>query len=169
MWGVNLGQIETAKNSIELISQEIFPIKTASYWAEPKEREFRKTEIDKMLCMNVIEPPQIEWASPIVSAPKKDGVVSFCIDYRKLIAVTVKETFAKMRLDKRLDKLDKRGIISTCESNSGGLENRDWGLQQRKNKIHATQQTVNIFGNAFRSEKPRWHVPASDEPRTIDA
>lgn len=34
-----------------------------------------------MLSMNVIETTQMEWASLIVSVPKKDGALGFCLDY----------------------------------------------------------------------------------------
>lgn len=39
-------------------------------------------EINKMLQMGVIELCKTERVAPIVLAPKKDGSLYFCIDYR---------------------------------------------------------------------------------------
>ena len=46
-------------------------------------------QIDSMLENNIIQPRRSPWSSPIVAVPKKDGGIRFCIDYRKLNAVTI--------------------------------------------------------------------------------
>ena len=52
----------------------------------------RKAEVDRqledMLQKDIIEPANSEWASPILLVRKSDGTLRFCIDYRKLNAVT---------------------------------------------------------------------------------
>ena len=45
-------------------------------------------EIDGMIERGVIEPSISPYSSPIVLVPKKDGLVRFCNDFRKLNKVT---------------------------------------------------------------------------------
>lgn len=72
-----------------------------------------------MLDAEVIEPAQSEWASPVVLIPKKDGSVRFCVDYRKLNALTVKDTYPLPRMDECLDSLGEATVFSTLDCNSG--------------------------------------------------
>ena len=60
------------------------PFKSAPSCAGPKTGELEKVEVDKQLKAGVVEQSMSEWATTIVFAPKKDGKLRFCIDYRKL-------------------------------------------------------------------------------------
>lgn len=64
-----------------------------------------------MLCMNYIEPTQSDWASPSVFAQEMDELIRFSIEYRKLNAVTVKDTYQISRMEKCLDLLDEAQIF----------------------------------------------------------
>ena len=50
-------------------------------------------ELDKMLEVGVIQPSVSEWASPPVLVRKRDGTVRFCVDYRALNNITVKDVY----------------------------------------------------------------------------
>ena len=78
-----------------------------------------KEEIDKMLAKDVIEPSDSPWASPIVLVKKKDGSVRFCIDYRKLNDVTVKDAYPLPNIEDNIDALKGAKWFSTLDLASG--------------------------------------------------
>jgi hypothetical protein len=60
-------------------------------------------EMEKMLAKGVIEPGQSPWASPIVLVWKKDDSIRFCVDYRKLNAVTRFDANSLPRIDETIE------------------------------------------------------------------
>lgn len=72
-----------------------------------------------MLKEGVIEPAMSEWASPVVFAPKKDEKLRFCVDYRKVNAMTVRDTYPLPRMDECIDSLGGATIFSTVDCNNG--------------------------------------------------
>lgn len=85
----------------------------------PTERQFAVTEIDGMLQEKVIDSATTEWASSILFTPKKNGSVRFCVDYRKLNAVTIRDLYLLPRMDECLYSLGNTRIFSILDANSG--------------------------------------------------
>ena len=81
--------------------------------------EVEKEEVERMLKASVIEPANSECAIPVVLITNPDGSVRFCVDYRKLNAVTVKDSYTLPRMDECLDSLGDATIFSTLNCNSG--------------------------------------------------
>jgi hypothetical protein len=69
-----------------------------------KEAEMKR-QLEEMLKPGIIEPSSSPWASPVSLAPKKDGSLRFCIDFRKLNDVTVKDSYPLPRMDDLFDIL----------------------------------------------------------------
>ena len=65
------------------------PVFVKQYPLPFKSEEIIVTETNKMLEMGIIEPSNSAYSSPIVLVKKKDGTTRFCIDFRKLNAITV--------------------------------------------------------------------------------
>lgn len=75
------------------------PEHSKPYCAKRKTPKFEKTELDSMLNQSISEPAQTEWVASIVCALRKDGTLSFCVNYHKLNAVTKPDFFPKPRKD----------------------------------------------------------------------
>jgi RNase H-like domain found in reverse transcriptase/Reverse transcriptase (RNA-dependent DNA polymerase)/Integrase zinc binding domain/Integrase core domain/Chromo (CHRromatin Organisation MOdifier) domain len=95
------------------------PIRQHPYRSGLRRREAEQTEVNRMLEMGVIEESSSEWASPVVLVPKPDGSLRFCVDYRKLNAVTEKDVYPLPRIDDCLDSLGEAKVFSTLDANSG--------------------------------------------------
>ena len=68
-----------------------------------------------------------EWAAPVLFVPKKDGKLRFCIDYRKLNSMTVKDTYPLPRMDECIDTLGEAQYFTTLDAYSGY-----WQMKIRK-------------------------------------
>ena len=64
-----------------------------------------KATLQSMKDARVIEPSDSEWASPPVLVRKKDGSWRYCIDFRALNTVTVKDAYPLPLIDDCLDSL----------------------------------------------------------------
>ena len=72
-----------------------------------------------MLKTGVIKPSKSPWASPIVLVRKPDNSIRFCIDYRKLNSVTIKDSYPLPRIDDSLDALQGSKLFSVLDLQSG--------------------------------------------------
>lgn len=69
--------------------------------------------------MNVVKPAQTEWALPIFFVSKNDRTLHYCVDYRKLNAVTTRGSYALLQMDESIDSLGYTKILCTLDGNSG--------------------------------------------------
>ena len=75
--------------------------------------------VQEMLDNGVIVPSHSPWGSPIMLVTKKDGTTHFCVDYRKLNAITKMDMYPLPRIDDSLDLLSGCSYFSTLDLASG--------------------------------------------------
>ena len=82
-------------------------------------REATRELVKGMKKQGVVEDSTSPWSSPIVLVKKKDGSTRFCVDYRKLNAVTERDPYPLPRIDDTLDALSGAKYFSTLDLCSG--------------------------------------------------
>lgn len=75
--------------------------------------------VEEMLGNGIIEHSTSPWASPIVLVAKQDGSTRFCVDYRRLNAITKLDEFPLPRVDDSLDVLSGMKYFSTLDLATG--------------------------------------------------
>ena len=61
--------------------------------------------LDEMLLAGVVEPSQSPWSSPVCLVKREDGAYRFCVDYRRLNAVTKRDSFPVPNIQDAFDSL----------------------------------------------------------------
>lgn len=75
------------------------PIKQQPHRTPIVQRDRIKQMVDQMQKQGIVQPSKSPWASPVVSVPKKDGSLRFCVDYCKLNSITRKDVNPLPRVD----------------------------------------------------------------------
>ncbi|XP_028301871.1 uncharacterized protein LOC114462925 [Gouania willdenowi] len=75
--------------------------------------------LQNMLTSGVVRESASPWAAPIVLVKKKDGSWRFCVDYRKLNALTHKDACPLPRIEEALTELKSARWYSTLDLASG--------------------------------------------------
>jgi hypothetical protein len=71
--------------------------------------------LKEMSLRGVIRPSSSPWASAVQLVDKKDGKVRFCVDYRKLNALTIKDSYPLPRIDDILNKMGGARFYTTMD------------------------------------------------------
>ena len=104
---------------LEIRTPAAEPVNTRPYRLALHKLAVADEEIDKMLEMGIIRPSASPWASPITLVPKKDGSTRFCIDYRKVNAVTEKDRWPLPHIQEIFDQMGGSAVFSTMDMRSG--------------------------------------------------
>ena len=91
------------------------PIRLPPYRLPHAYRDTVRQELKEMKDQGIIEPTASDWAAPIVVIRKKDGSIRLCVDYRKLNAVSVVDTYPNPRIDDLIDLMGQARFISTLD------------------------------------------------------
>lgn len=98
---------------------EAAPIRDRYRPVTPKLFSELRELLQEMVDNKVVRESSSPWAAPIVLVRKKDGSWRFCVDYRKLNAVTHKDAYPLPRIKKSLTSLTRATWYSTLDLASG--------------------------------------------------
>lgn len=95
------------------------PIAVPPYRLTPAKKAIMQSEIEKMLADDIIEECESAWGSPALLVSKKNGQVRFCVDFRKLNAVTKTDVYPLPLIDELVQSTKRNCVMSTLDLKSG--------------------------------------------------
>ena len=109
----NPGMTHLVKCRIETTDER--PIFVNPYRMSPKEKKACEEHVQTMLKTGIISHSQSPYGAPVLLVPKKNGKLRFCVDFRKLNAVTKRDVYPLPRIDDTLDALGGNCWFSTVD------------------------------------------------------
>lgn len=94
------------------------PIKQRYYPISPAMQKIVNEELDQMLAQDIVEPSTSPWSSPIVMVKKSDGKWRFCVNYKRLNAVSESDAYPIPYVSAILDRLRDARYLSTIDIKS---------------------------------------------------
>ena len=129
------------------------PIKQSPRRPPLAAREAEDEILEEMLATGVIEPSTFSWASPVCLVKKKDGTFRFCIDYRRVNAVSKKDAYPIPDIQDALDNLRGSQYFATIDLLSGywqlGMTDRAkerFAFCTRRGLFHFTRMPFGLSG-----------------------
>ena len=134
-----LGRSGVCRHQITTTTQQ--PIYRPPYRTPKYLEDFIKEELTKMLEAGIIQESSSPWAFPVVIVNKKDGTLRFCVDYRALNDITIKDRYPLPRIDEMLESLGSAKWFTALDLASGY-----WQIEMEPDSIAKTAFTTK-FGN----------------------
>lgn len=134
------GQTNMVKHPIKTSGE---PIRQPMHRLPASLKDTVNSQIDEMLHHGVIQPSCSTWALPVVMVKKKDGTWRFCVDYRKVNAMTHHDAYLLSRIDATLDSLAGSTLFTTLYLASGY-----WQIElepsNKENSLFHLQRTFRV-------------------------
>ena len=115
----DMGHTKAAEHKIVLKDPDTPPFKERFRRIPPPQLDEVREHLKLMLDAGVIRPSNSPWCNAVVLVRKKDGSLRFCIDFRKLNSLTVKDSHPLPRICEMLESLAGAAHYSTFDMNSG--------------------------------------------------
>ena len=115
----DMGHTNTTKHKIVLKDPDTLPFKECFRRILPPQLDEVREHLKLMLDTGVIRSSNSPWCNAVVLVRKKDGLLHFCIDFRKLNSLTVKDSHPLPRICETLESLAGAAHFLTFDMNSG--------------------------------------------------
>ncbi|RLN13363.1 hypothetical protein C2845_PM09G08930 [Panicum miliaceum] len=98
---------------------EIVPVNSKPYRYSPLHKDEIERQVKELLQAGLISHSTSPFASPVLLVQKKDGSWRFCVDYRRLNSLTVKNRFPLPIIEEILDELAGTKFFSKLDMTAG--------------------------------------------------
>ena len=115
----DMGHTNTTKHKIVLKDPDTPPFKEHFHRILPPQLDEVREHLKLMLDAGVIWPSNSPWCNAVVLVRKKDGSLHFCIDFRRLNSLTVKDSYPLPCICETLESLAGTAHYTTIDMNSG--------------------------------------------------
>ena len=115
----DMGHTNATKHKIVLKDPDTPPFKERFCRIPPPQLDEVREHLKLMLDAGVIQPSNSLWCNAVVLVRKKNGSLHFCIDFRKLNSLTVKDSHPLPCICETLESLMGAAQYSTFDMNSG--------------------------------------------------
>ena len=114
-----MGHTNATEHKIVLKDPDTPPFKEHFHRILPPQLDEVREHLKLMLDAGVIWPSNSPWCNAVVLVRKKDGSLHFCINFRKLNSLTVKDSHPLPCICETLESLAGAAHFSTFDMNSG--------------------------------------------------
>ena len=137
----DMGHTNTTKDKIVFKDPDTPPFKEHFCRILPPQLDEAREHLKLMLDAGVIRPSNSPWCNAVVPVRKKDGSFRFCIDFRKLNSLTIKDSHLLPCICETLESLAAAAHYSTFDMNSGF-----WQVPMDKESKQYTAFTLGSMG-----------------------
>jgi len=112
-----LGKVKSTECDIITVTKE--PVTFRPYRLSESERRTVREMVEDLKGCGIITDSNSPYASPILLVKKKDGGSRFCVDYRALNKITVKDRYPLPLIEEQIDRLSGMKLYTNLDMYSG--------------------------------------------------